>query len=239
MSLKNLLALQKQKDAVNAKPKTQQAVEKSESKPATSDGNNAESNPAEKPKALGLNLAGKATKPVAAPKKPAADSAKQVSTSAKDAVDSGDFSLDDLAGLEASSVAESTQEESLGESFEDEIEASAPDRALPEDLTDEMKAFVDSLDGVYQVLHDPDMFGQSVRMIMIELQENSEYDQLLADEDIHVMIRGMRRTMGLARVNKQSKKRGAATKKNARKKAGVSDDAMALLDGLMGGGTLD
>lgn len=71
---------------------------------------------------------------------------------------------------------------------------------------------------------------------MIELQENQEYEKLLSDSDVHTMIRGMRRTMGLARVRKQEKSRKAKTNTNARKKAGVSDDAMALLNGLMGGG---
>jgi hypothetical protein len=80
------------------------------------------------------------------------------------------------------------------------------------------------------------MFGQSVRIIMIELQENPEYEKLLSDSDVHTMIRGMRRTMGLARVRKQEKSRKAGTNKNARKTSGVSDSAMNLLNSLMGGG---
>jgi hypothetical protein len=95
-------------------------------------------------------------------------------------------------------------------------------------------AFVESLDGIYQVLHDPEMFGQAVRMVMLELQENNEYDKLLADSDIHVMIRGMRRTMGLARVRKQEKSRKASTNKNARTKSALADKDMALLNMLMG-----
>ena len=126
-----------------------------------------------------------------------------------------------------------------GSGFDDEIEATAPDRDLPPDLLPEQLAFVESLDGIYGVLHDSEMFGQTVRMVMIELQENPEYEKLLSDSDVHTMIRGMRRTMGLARVRKQEKSRKASTNKNARKKAGVSDDAMALLNALMGGGDDD
>ena len=72
---------------------------------------------------------------------------------------------------------------------------------------------------------------------MKELQENKEYERLLSDNDVHVMIRGMRRTMGLARVKKQGKKRGESTKKNARKESSKVDHAMALLATLTGGAT--
>jgi hypothetical protein len=145
------------------------------------------------------------------------------------------FSLEDLAGMDAGSIAPiaSSVEDS---GFPDEIEATAPDRELPADITAEQLSFVDSLNGIYGVLHDSEMFGQSVRIIMIELQENPEYEKLLSDSDVHTMIRGMRRTMGLARVRKQEKSRKAGTNKNARKTSGVSDSAMNLLNSLMGGG---
>ncbi|MGL5935902.1 MAG: hypothetical protein ACRCZI_09810 [Cetobacterium sp.] len=228
MSLKNLLALQAKKQNSET-PATAKLADSTPAPPpspveAESPESVVEDQVASaKPKGLGLNLAG-ANKAIAS--KPVAPKVVE-STS--------DFSLEDLASMDAGSVdvVESSSEDPM---FPDEIEATAPDRELPADITEEQLAFVDSLNGIYGVLHDSDMFGQTVRMIMIELQENPEYDKLLSDSDVHTMIRGMRRTMGLARVRKQEKSRKAGTNKNARKSAGVSDGAMALLDSLMGGG---
>lgn len=207
MSLKNLIQLQNQKKAATP-----------------------EAPPADKPKGLGLNIAGK---------KPATPVAKPTPTPTPAPIADAPFSLEQIAQLDTADLPDSQPEIQEGSGFPDEIEATAPDRELPTDVTQEQLAFVESLNSVYQVLHDPEMFGQAVRMVMIELQENNEYEKLLADEDVHVMIRGMRRTMGLARVKKQAKKRGATTQKNARKKAGVSDHHMEMLAGLLGGASDD
>jgi hypothetical protein len=239
MSLQNLIALQaKKKESESQAAAKPSQPQQAESQPVAepTEGNTSAATPAaaNKPKGLGLNVVGKAgftptpksalpTKtPATAKPKPAAPAQLE-----------GGFSLEDLAGLDASSieVAERNQDAS---GFDDEIEATAPDRVLDPDLTAEQLAFVESLDGIYQVLHDPEMFGQAVRMVMLELQENNEYDKLLADSDIHVMIRGMRRTMGLARVRKQEKSRKASTNKNARTKSALADKDMALLNMLMG-----
>lgn len=232
MSLSKLIALQKQAS------KTPEPAKSAKPVPVESESQAKESAESTAPAAaakqgLGLNLVGSAGF-----KKPTAPVPTKTPASAKPKAQmeslGGEFSLEDLAGLDASSIeVETRNQDSSG--FDDEIEATAPDRDLPPDLAPEQLSFVESLDGVYQVLHDPELFGQAVRLIMIELQENNEYEKLLADSDIHVMIRGMRRTMGLARVRKQEKTRKAGTNKNARAKAGVSDDAMKLLDGLMGG----
>jgi hypothetical protein len=231
VSLKNLLALQAQKKSVeSAKP----APRSTSPAPAEAESITQESpEPLAVPvkKGLGLNTADGFKKP-ATPiptKTPASAKPKPAMTQ------SGGFSLEDLAGMDAGSIAPigSSVEDS---GFPDEIEATAPDRELPADITAEQMSFVDSLNGIYGVLHDSEMFGQSVRIIMIELQENPEYEKLLSDSDVHTMIRGMRRTMGLARVRKQEKSRKAGTNKNARKTSGVSDSAMNLLNSLMGGG---
>ena len=237
MSLNNLLKLQAQK----REAETQSAPAKS-SAPSVAESEvpakvDEESTPPAdepqpiKPKGLGLKLAGKAgSTPPAKPALPVTPT--KVPVPPKSESLGGEFSLEDLAKLDAGSI---EVEDSLpqGSGFEDEIEATAPERALPPDLSAEQLAFVESLDGIYQVLHDPEMFGQAVRMVMIELQENSEYDKLLADSDIHVMIRGMRRTMGLARVRKAEKTSKARTNKNARTKASLADKDMALLNMLM------
>lgn len=147
---------------------------------------------------------------------------------------SADFSLDDLAGFDES-VAPALTESSSGSGFIDEIEATAPDRDLPPELERGQLSFVESLDNIYQVLNDPEMFGQSVRIIMSELQENPEYIKLVADQDVHTMIRAMRNTMGLARIKKQEKTRKPRAAAAAKKKGAVSDDVMGMLDGLVGG----
>ena len=233
MSLKNLIALQQKKVASESVPAKSSKPVTVESEPTTEESEDSTapvtSAPANKPKGLGLNIAGGFKKP-AGPiptKTPASAKPKPKAETL-----GGEFSLEDLAGLDASTIEVERNQEASG--FEDEIEATAPDRILPPDLTSEQLSFVESLDGIYQVLNDPEMFGQAVRLVMIELQENNEYDKLLADSDIHVMIRGMRRTMGLARVRKQEKGRKAATNKNARTKASLADKDMALLNMLMG-----
>lgn len=155
-----------------------------------------------------------------------------------DATDGPIFGLADLAGFDASDVPEVRGSgASEGSGFDDEIEATAPERALDPDITAQQISFVESLDNIYQVLNDPELFGQSVRIIMMELQENPEYIKLVSDQDVHVMIRAMRNTMGLARIRKQEKSRkaGTGTRKAAQKKASVSDDDMALLNNLLGG----
>jgi hypothetical protein len=238
MSLSKLIALQKQatKTPEPAKSVKPAPVESESSAEESTDSTVPAATPPMR-KGLGLNVVG-----TAGFKKPTAPAPTKTPASAKPKTQTeslgGEFSLEDLAGLDASSIeVETRNQEASG--FEDEIEATAPDRDLPPDLTAEQLSFVESLDGVYQVLHDPELFGQAVRLVMLELQENNEYEKLLADSDIHIMIRGMRRTMGLARVRKQEKGRKGATNKNARAKAGVGDKEMALLNSLMGGGDDD
>lgn len=135
--------------------------------------------------------------------------------------------MDDLAGFDES-VAPALEPRS--ERFADEIEATAPDRDLPADLTHQQLMFVEQLDGIYQVLNDPEMFGQSVRIIMMEMQENPEYEKLISDQDVHTMIRAMRNTMGLAKIKKQSKSRTAKSGTAAKKRGAISADVLGLLD---------
>lgn len=140
--------------------------------------------------------------------------------------------MDDLAGFDET-VAPAVERAADHSGFIDEIEATAPDRDLPPELEVGQLQFVESLDGIYGVLNDPEMFGQSVRIIMMELQENPEYIKLISDTDVHTMIRAMRNTMGLARIKKQEKSRKSPAGK---KKAAVVDDKyMDLLNSLGGG----
>lgn len=148
---------------------------------------------------------------------------------------SGGFSLDDLASLDES-AAPALRREAERSEFVDEIEATAPDRALPEGLEAQQLNFVEQLDGIYSVLTDPEMFAQSVRLVMMELQENPEYIKLVSDQDIHTMLRGMRNSMGLARVKKQDKSRKTTTSrgKAGKKITAETESALKLLEALGG-----
>lgn len=147
-----------------------------------------------------------------------------------------DFDLDNLGSVDMSLVTEVETGDEVSDfsGFIDEIEATAPDRELPEDATAGMRDFVENLDSIYLILNDTEMFGQSVRTIMMELQENPEYEKLISDTDVHVMIRAMRNTMGLARVKKQSKQRKVASGKTRTpsKKQALMDKALGLSIGM-------
>lgn len=143
--------------------------------------------------------------------------------------------MDDLAGLDESFAPAIERNDSGGSGFADEIEATAPERDLPADLESGQLLFVEQLDNLYQVLNDPEMFGQTVRLVMMEMQENPEYEKLVSDHDVHTMIRAMRNTMGLARIKKQAKSRTAKNSTAAKKRGAVSEDTMAMLDGMLGG----
>lgn len=179
---------------------------------------------------------GTGTRESAAPvlPKPAPSPADGADDSGND--DAVEFNLADIARLTDADAP--VVERNTGSGFDDEIEATAPDRLLDPDVTPQQLLFIESLDSIYQVLNDPDLFGQSVRMIMMELQEFPEYKKLVSDQDVHTMIRAMRNTMGMARIRKQEKSRktGTTRKTAANKKSQVSDEDMALLSGLLGGG---
>ena len=113
--------------------------------------------------------------------------------------------------------------------FADEIPATGPTRELPEGLDAAGKAFVDSLDSIYRVLHEPDLLGGAVKSIMIELQNHPEYRKLISPMDVHSMVRGMRESMGLARIRKEE----AKTKRSPKaKKTEIND--LAVLEALEG-----
>lgn len=194
-------------------------------------------------KGLGLNLLKSGGVSGAVRKPPAQSDSGARASANKPSAGSGldgfaEFSLDDLAGFDESTApALTAQDRGQPSGFADEIEATAPDRDLPADLSAQQLMFVEQLDGIYQILNDPEMFAQSVRIIMMELQENPEYEKLVSDQDVHTMIRAMRNTMGLARIKKQSKSRSAKNSTAAKKAAGtkgLSADALALLDAMGG-----
>ena len=138
--------------------------------------------------------------------------------------DAGIFSLDDLASSESEGEESAPREPTTGRYFfADEIPSTAPTRELPDDLTESQQAFVHSLNSIYEIVHDPELFGQVIRQIMQELQENPDYTKIMADQDVHTMLRGLRQSMGLAKIKKAEK----ATKTRAGSKAAPKAAALA------------
>lgn len=143
-----------------------------------------------------------------------------------------DLDLSSLASLDTSEIPATETTGSNAMQFPDEIEATAPVRELPEDLTAQQTQFIESLDTIYSVLHDPDMLGQSIRMVMQELQENPEYTKLISDHDVHTMIKSIRNVMGIAKIRKDEKKTRSPSKKSSASSK-FDADTMAQLDAMM------
>lgn len=89
--------------------------------------------------------------------------------------------------------------------------------------------FVEMIDGVYEIIHDPELLGNVIRSIMIELKSNPQYTKLIRDDDVRTWVRAMRENMGLARVKKvEAKARRSGSKTKSGSKA-VDMDMMADL----------
>lgn len=178
--------------------------------------------PAETPKAQLKFGIKKDSTPAVAPQTVASGPVVDKSDAVKD---STVMSLDDLAGSEDEGSTHGSTTSGMA-AFADEIPATAPERELPADLTDSQRAFVQTLDSVYEIVHDPDLFGNMIRTIMAELQECPDYMSLVADQDVHTMIRGLRSSMGLAKIKKAEK----STKARGSKKAPPTTAMMTTAD---------
>lgn len=75
------------------------------------------------------------------------------------------------------------------------------------------------MDQLYDRLIEPELFGSMVRHIMLEMQENPQYEKQLVDDDKARLIEGLRAAMGEQRQRKADKapKRGTASKSPTRK----------------------
>lgn len=137
-----------------------------------------------------------------------------------------DLDFESLADLDVTEVArpEPTR-------FDDETPATKPTRDLPEGLDKQQLGFVDLLDGMYEMVCDPELLGNVVKQMMIELKGNPQYEKLLSPDDVRLVVKAARNSMGLARVKKteaKAKRAGGSAKKAAAK---VDDDMAAILDG--------
>lgn len=150
------------------------------------------------------------------------------------AADDG-FDLDDIANLDVSDMDESRDSRST---FPDEIGATEPipERFIPEGADEQMRSFVSLMDQVYTIGHDPQLLGNVIRSIMIELQRNPHYinsdwkKSLVQPDDVRVWIRNMREVMGLAKVAKAEAKakRGNGRKKKEQSSSEMLDDLASL-----------
>ena len=179
-----------------------------------------ESAGSDRPKLAGLKL------PSSSPaiKLPSGD-AKQVAAPVS-------LSLESLSESESEGIAP------VSSGFVDETPADKPTRELPEGVTKEELNFLETVDSIYNILHDPELLGGVVRNILIELKSHPEYMKLVAPEDVRQWVRGMRESMGLARIKKteaKAKRSGGA----GRKSGLVDNDMLADLDAIAGGTLLD
>ena len=113
----------------------------------------------------------------------------------------------------------------------DHVAAPLIERNLPADLSDAQRSFIESVNTVYSVTHDAELFSQIIRIIMQEMRANPEFEEMLSDQDVGMMVRGMREAMGVARVQIASKKR---TTTGGAKKPAKPSAKMSELENLMG-----
>ena len=148
-------------------------------------------------------------------------------------------SLGMLATIAGMQTTEKTQVPMLmGDLPSDHVAPTAPERELPENLTDVQEGFVKSLDTLYKVFDDGELFVGAVGRIMAELASHPFLEELIHSADDNTIIRGIRISAGMARVQKTAAKEKRATTKKSNVSADMAD-AIAQLSGLVGGGSWD
>ena len=89
-----------------------------------------------------------------------------------------------------------------------------PTVKIPKEQADE---FLELLRSIQLLMDDPDSIQTILRTIMIELQTQPQFVQLMQPEDFGLMIRAMHKAMGIAQIRKtetRSKSAGRKTKLN-------------------------
>ena len=151
-------------------------------------------------------------------------------------------SLDSLADLEAITDAgiapnsakreESEYLRSRMSEFTDETPATKPVRELPAEIESQQRQFVEMMDGVYDLLDDPELLGDVIKNIMIELKANPQYIQMVTKDDVRQWVRTMRNTMGLARIKKLETKGSRGTSKARPKTKTLDEDVLNAAAGI-------
>jgi hypothetical protein len=149
-------------------------------------------------------------------------------------------SLADLAAIDVSdTVAQHDNDSEIIEAklshFDDEFPASKPVRELPDDLSGQGRAFVEMLDGIYDVVHDSELLGGMLKNVMMEFQENPQFESLIHRDDLRAFVVAARKTSGLARIKKTEAKakRGSGASSRSKSKA-IDEDMLADLKALEG-----
>jgi len=145
----------------------------------------------------------------------------------------------DTKSANSQSIASAVQDDNNGlEEQAEEVQDSGPEKAaveipLPAGAkaipADEVAAFKESLQVIKDHMENPDMVGQALRKIMLDLQGNPNLIGFLKDEDAGLMVRGLRVSCGNAVIVKSKAKR---TKKDVPATGEVKrglDDLSALL----------
>jgi hypothetical protein len=163
--------------------------------------------------------------------KPAQSKVEELRNTATQDVET-DLELADLLDSEDEGTVPTPPKLSAYGQFDDETPATAPTRDLPPDLTKQQQQFVALINDVYTIVHDPELLGNVIRSIMIELKSNPQYMKLVAPDDVHMWVRAMRDSMGIARIKKESKGKGRGTASKGGGKSGVDADMLAAFDEL-------
>lgn len=130
---------------------------------------------------------------------------------------------------------ESTVEEPLTKTLmPNEVPAEAVVRELADDASPGLLKFIEMLDSVPKLFHDPDTLGQVIRNIMVSLSEEESFIEMVQPDDYKFIIRGMRDVLEGAAIKKASTKRKSSTKRKP-KKTDLDSDDLAMLDDLMSG----
>ena len=114
----------------------------------------------------------------------------------------------------------------IGDLPSDHVNPEAPERVLPAELTEQQAGFVKSLDSLYLVFDDADLFVGVVARIMGEMRGNAHLKGLIHDDDARTMIVGIRAAAGMAQV----KKRDASEKRSSGKKSSTKVDSAVVAD---------
>lgn len=128
-----------------------------------------------------------------------------------------------------------------GQAGLDCIPATAPERVLPEKLSEAQQGFIKALDSLYVLGSDPEMFVNVCSSVMSTMQSDGNLHDMLADADVHTMLSGLRQQAGLARARKQEEKKtrgnGGGSKSRAKKNQAEIDDVANMLGALGFSGT--
>lgn len=115
-----------------------------------------------------------------------------------------------------------------------EVPAEAVVREIADDASPGILKFIEMLDAVPKLFHDPDTLGQVIRNIMVSLSEEESFIEMVQPDDYKFIIRGMRDVLEGAAIKKASTKRKSSSKRKP-KKTDLDSDDLAMLDDLMSG----